>query len=515
MQIACIDHPSRLAALKYAGRVALVYRDRQWTFAEFETQVGKLAQALAWRFDRGARLVIFMSNRAEFLLLQSAMERAGQVRVPINAKYNAFEVATILNDCDPAAIFCDSATASVAHAAAAKRPTCEVIDVSDLEFLRKDCRRAEPINKLPLCLDFNDLCSINYTSGTSGDPKGVMLSHRNWWSVARNMLIDRAIAEDDIVAHVGPLSHASGTYVQPFFLRGAASVIVDPPDVETLLETIERLQVTGFTCVPTVLNRLVVHPEIEKADLSSLRWIGYGGEPMPAGTLHKAHKIFGPILTLNYGLTEAMMTCTTFKPRPISDQNLNDRQHVPEKNCIGRPYSFVQLAIRRADGNCVATGEVGELTIKAEHVMQGYWNKLTATNEVLRHGWLWTGDLAWMDNEGFVYLAGRSKDMLISGGFNIYPAEVEAVVNTHESILESAVIGLPDPDLGEIAVAFVCADSRTPVETEELRKFCKPKLGIKTPKKWYFLDVLPRTANGKIDKKILPSLIEGTGKCAV
>jgi acyl-CoA synthetase (AMP-forming)/AMP-acid ligase II len=353
----------------------------------------------------------------------------------------------------------------------------------------------------------DDLCSINYTSGTSGRPKGAMLTHRNWAALYRNMLIDRDIRGEDVLAHVGPLTHSSGTYFVPWFLRGATSVVVEGGTVDGLLAAIERHRVTVFTCVPTVLTRIVNHPELERFDLASLRAIGYGAEPIPRNTLEKALAKFGPILTQNYGQTEAMMTCTTLAPAEHFATGTTE----PRIGCIGRPYSFVEIVLRDPAGAPVAPGEIGEITVRSDHVMAGYWRMPEETAKVLRDGWLWTGDLGRMDETGLVTLTGRSKEMLISGGHNIYPQELEAVLTSCPGVLEAAVVAQPDPDWGEIAVAFVAVAEGSPLTAEDIRAAVRPRLGIRTPKRIEIVSALPKTGNGKVDKKLLRERLAAQG----
>lgn len=503
-----VDVHFRNAARRHADRVALIDGERRWTFGEFMRDAARLAAGLAARLRPGERVVQFMANRAEFLLLQVAIERAGLVRVPVNARYTAFEVANLLADCEASAMFFDADTAE--RAAKVEAPglwRCRVDDpAADGGPNWTELMAVDPSGDLAERADLDRLCSLNYTSGTSGRPKGVMLSHRNWRGVYRNMLVDRDIRGDDVLAHIGPLTHASGTYFTPYFVRGATSVIVPGGRVEGLLEAIERHRVTAFTCVPTVLTRIVNAAEADRFNLASLRAIGYGAEAIQANTLEKALRRFGPILTNNYGLTEAMMTCTRLLPHEHLRPGDGDCASRLRLGCIGRPYTFVDIVLRDPQGRPVARGEVGEITIQAEHVMRGYWRRPDETRKVLRDGWLWSGDLARMDEEGFITLAGRSKELLISGGFNIYPSEVEACLSACPGVVEAAVIGIPDAEFGEVAVAIVVADARAEVGEGRCVDYCRPRLGFKTPKRWMFVDHLPRTANGKVDKAELRRL---------
>ncbi|MBM4195147.1 MAG: long-chain fatty acid--CoA ligase [Gemmatimonadetes bacterium] len=491
-----------LAARKFAARTCLAYAGRRWTFAEVDAIVDSLAVALTVHLSPGARVGMFMPNRPEIVFLQLALERAGMVRVPINSRFTAHEVGVILEDCAAEALFFDQVTADRA---------AEVSDrLADVWFCHVDSddavngphwshllsKREGP--RVLADVDAGHVCSINYTSGTSGKPKGVVLTHHNWAAMYRNMLVDRDIRRDDVFAHVGPLTHSSGAYFLAWFLRGACNVIVEGGDVDAILHTIAAEKATVFTCVPTVLTRIVNHPDIDTLDLSALRAIGYGAEPIPFNTLEKALKRFGPILTQNYGLTEAMMTVTLLHPREHFGADGK-----PRIGCIGGPYTFVEVALRAPDGREVGPGEVGEITIRSEHMMGNYWNRPEETAKVLRNGWLWSGDLATRDAEGFITLAGRSKEMLISGGFNIYPQEVEALLTSHPAVLEAAVVGVPDEKWGEIAVAYVSTVAGAALDAGKLQAHCKPILGFRTPKIFNFVDHLPKNANSKIDKPAL------------
>lgn len=490
------------AARKFASRPCLSYSGRRWSFAEVEVIVNALAGALTARLSPGARVALFMPNRPEFIFLQLALERSGLVRVPINARFTGHEVGAILEDCGAQAVFFDASTAArIAELPGSLRSLwiCQV-DSEDAANGPGWLRLIGATETQPpaAVVDGEHVCSINYTSGTSGKPKGVVLTHRNWAAIYRNMLVDRDIRGDDVFAHVGPLTHSSGAYFLAWYLRGACNLIVEGAGTDAILDTIAREKATVFTCVPTVLTRIVNHRDIDKLDLRALRAIGYGAEPIPFNTLEKALRRFGPILTQNYGLTEAMMTVTLLSP----EEHFNSSKDL-RVGCIGRPYTFVEVALRAPDGTEVGAGEVGEITIRSEHMMGGYWNRPDETARVLRNGWLWSGDLATRDAEGLITLAGRSKEMLISGGFNIYPQEVEALLTSHPAVLEAAVLGIPDEQWGEIAVAYVSVVANAEIDAQVLQEHCKRVLGFKTPKIFNIVDQLPKNANGKIDKPTL------------
>lgn len=497
------------AVRKFARRRCLVHAGREWTFAQVDREVEVLSMALVSRLPPGTRVGLFLSNRPEYVFLQLALERAGLVRVPLNSRFTAHEVGVILEDCSADALFFDAVTSDRAAETSRRLPGLWCCQVDGSEAVNgatwSELTAGVGSGSAGRSAAIDDICSINYTSGTSGKPKGVVLTHRNWLAMYRNMLVDRDIRGDDVLAHIGPLTHASGTYFLPWFLRGACSVIVEGGTVDSLLAAIPRERVSVFTCVPTVLTRIVNHPDIDRFDLSSLRAIGYGAEPIPFNTLEKALRRFGPILTQNYGQTEAMMTITYLRPEDhfISQPSATGGARALRVGSIGRPYTFVEVVLRAPDAHVVPVGEVGEITVRSEHMMGNYWKRPEETAKALRDGWLWTGDLATCDAEGYITLAGRSKEMLISGGYNIYPQEVEALLTSHPSVLEAAVVGVPDPDWGEIAVAYLSPAPNAKLDTALLQAHCKPILGFKTPKKFYFLDALPKNPNGKVDKPTL------------
>jgi acyl-CoA synthetase (AMP-forming)/AMP-acid ligase II len=493
-----IDSPLRAAARRFAGRTALIDEERSWNFAELDEIVDRIAGGLSAKMPIGARVALLMTNRAEYVMAQLALERAALVRVPVNARSTPGEIGRIVKDCEASLVLHDQSTAALADVALAEdlRPPARIA-IGDAEWAR--LKRSGPIAADLGASDLDRICSIDYTSGSSGEPKGAVLTFRAWRSVHRNMLIDRRFGNDDVVAHIGPLTHAAGTYVTPCLLRGATNIIVPKSRIESLFAEIERHRVTGFTCVPSVLTRIIHHPDLRAHDMSSLRWIGYGAEPIPHNTLARAIDRFGPIFTQNFGLTEAMMTCALLGP----DEHVRPDGTL-RSGCIGRAYTFVDIVLRDADGRPVDAGEVGEITVRAEHLMREYWRKPDETAAVLRDGWLWTGDLARRDVDGFYYLSGRSNDVIVSGGLNIYPQELERVIGGHPDVEECAVVAA---DSGDIAVAFVAVRAGAARNEAALRDYCEPQLATKTPRIWKFLDALPKTPNGKIDKRGLRAML--------
>lgn len=491
------------AAHRYGHRVAIVEGTRQWTYREFDALTDRLASGLASAYPAGSRVAVMMANRAEAVMLQFALERAALVRVPVNFRYTAHELRTLVSHCSATAVFYDASCAHIISNAGLASSIHRIqVDVGEADWIALTTHAVTPPTLHRAARD--TLATINYTSGTTGAPKGVMLSHGNWAAVYRNMLVDRDLRSDDIVGYVGPLTHSSGAYLAPWYWRGARHIIVAPSTPSNLLDAIEQERITAFTCVPTFLTRLLAQPGIEDRDMSSVRLVGYGAEAMPANTLKRAWALMGPVLWQNYGQTEAMMTCTHLPPEDhLAPGPGPDGEPVFRHGLIGRPYTFVEIVLRDEYGAAVPAGQAGELTVRAEHVMQGYWEQPEASASTVRDGWLWTGDLAIQDEQGLLRLVGRRKDMLICGGFNIYPGEIEVLLTGLDSVREAAVIARADPDWGEIAVAFVVTDQVGEWSAKSLEAALRPVLGIKTPKVWHLLPELPKNANGKIDKREL------------
>ena len=478
------------ALRRHPDHTVLTDSCRSYSAAQLDADAERLARALSARYTVGERIVFFMGNRAEFVILQLACERAGLVRVPVNRLYTSGELARICKAAEPAALFYDRETAGrVLDLPAKDGPWLCAVDANEWGELLAPTPGAELPDVAP-----DALCSLNFTSGTTGQPKGVMMSHANWAAVYTNMLVDRDIRADDKFVHIGPLTHASGAYIAPNLLRGAENILVDMRSPADLFDAIERHRATVFSCVPTVLTRIIADDSRHGRDLSSLRRVIYGAESIPPNTLRGALDYFGPILVQNYGLTEAMMT-VCFQ---------SEADHARDgTNCIGRPYSFVEVVVRDEQGRAVPDGTTGELTIRAGQVMLGYWKMPEATGAVLQDGWLKSGDLAVRDPDGCIRLVGRAKDLVISGGFNIYPPEVEAWFCSVPGVTEAAVFGLPDPDWGEKLIAIVACDPAASITADDLRVRARAELGYKTPKLIEMRPALPRTANGKVDKKAL------------
>jgi acyl-CoA synthetase (AMP-forming)/AMP-acid ligase II len=490
------------AARTFADRRAIVSDGATCTYREALHRIRELAVWSRAAMPAGSAVVIFMRNGVDAALLPLALAESGLVRVPVNWRMSALELANVVTMSGAALLVHDRDTASVAadalqRARAAGFTECGLAAIEAVP-------RTPPAGFEPPSdpdehrIDDTTLASITFTSGTLGVPKGVMLSHRNWEFVYRNLLAVRDFRATDVIALMGPLSHASGAYVVPALLCGSTIVLPTETAADRVAAAIEQHGVTVLQCVPTLITRLLQSEHFCEVARRSLRLIIYGAESMPYGTLKAAIDRFGPILAQNYGLTEATMTCATLPP----DEHLAVRAGVPPRlrhGTVGRPYPFVEIVVRGKDGAEVPQGEVGEITVRAPHVMMGYWRNPEATAAALRGGWLWTGDLARWTDDGYLELAGRSKDMIISGGMNMYPAEVQAYLTQLPNVREACVFGTSSSEWGEVLVGALVLAEDTPELRDRLRAQARADLGIRTPKIWIHLQELPRTANGKLD----------------
>jgi acyl-CoA synthetase (AMP-forming)/AMP-acid ligase II len=413
--------------------------------------------------DADDRVVLCMENRAEFLELLFACWTAGLCAVPVNAKLHPKEVSHIVRDCGARAVFTsDALIEGLATELIGLAPAPYLGVAGSLRYLQ--LLEASPID----CVErkASDTAWIFYTSGTTGHPKGAMLSHRNltFMSMAYHADIDR-IEPGHVKLHAAPLSHGSGLYALPHLLAGGHQVVhpgFEPQDVLQAFE--DHREVTMFAA-PTMVTRLV---QAAGAGVTSpgLRTLYYGGAPMYVSDLVRALDVFGPRLAQLFGQGESPMTITVLS-RQDHEGDRSDA-HLERLGSCGLARTGVEVRIVGDDGQPLAEGDIGEVVTRSDCVMSGYWNNPEATARALRDGWLWTGDVGSMDARGYLTLRDRSKDMIISGGTNIYPREIEEVLLRHPAVLECSVVGQPHADWGEEVVAFIVTRDGQSASVHEL-----------------------------------------------
>jgi long-chain acyl-CoA synthetase len=460
-------------------------------YGTFATRVARLGAALRKRgLQPGERVALFMENRAEFLDVLWACWWAGLAAVPINAKLHPREVEYILTQSGARLLFTSLSHAEGLHGLA---PLLAVEDDEYQALLHTD--PMPPHQAAP-----EELAWLFYTSGTTGKPKGAMLSHRNLLFAAHAYYADiDFLDERDAFLHAAPLSHGSGLYGVAHMLRGSHQIVHQGFEVEDVFAAIAATPNLSFFAAPTMVTRLVNHPNAASADTRNLRTISYGGAPMYVADLKRALALFGPKLYQLYGQGEAPMTISGLSKRQHADSaHPRFEERLPSAGVARTGCAFRVVDDQDRD---LPHGEVGEIISRSDCVMAGYWGNPEATAATLRGGWLHTGDLGSVDADGFLTIRDRSKDMIISGGSNIYPREIEEVLLRHPAVLEASVIGSPHADWGEEVVAFIVLRDGMAATAADLDALCLANIArFKRPKQYRFLTALPKNNYGKVLK---------------
>lgn len=503
------DQLHRVARL-YGDAIAARCGNETRSFSELEDRSNRLANALLdYGLQPGDRVSTWIENSISCIELDYALAKAGLVRVSLNPRLTTAEARYILNDSDARVVFYGASFDDEISAATQELQQLQqriripegsgaISDSSvDYEIFISDGRPDVP----SIEIDPEALYCLFYTSGTTGRPKGVMLSHRAILHVAWNLLMESGpIALGEKILLMQPLSHGAGFFVLPQAMKGGCSVIMRSFEPEELLRLAEEHQIEVIKLIPTMLQRVLRVPGVEKRHLPKLRALIYGASPMPAEPLKKAIEIFGAgRLVQIYGQSEAPVTLSVL---PAEEHRL-DHAYPDRLVSAGRPWSTVEMRIVDEDSGDVPPGGIGEIVLKGPHLMSGYWKRDDLTQEVIRDGWLHTKDIGRIDEDGFVYLLGRKDEMIISGGYNIAPREVEDVIYQHPGIQEASVVGEPDPEWGQAVVAYIVMRENYSGREEELIGYGRERLGFKRPKRVYLMRELPKNAAGKIQKSAL------------
>ncbi|MFN4163466.1 MAG: acyl-CoA synthetase [Ferrovibrio sp.] len=506
-----IAHLLHRAASVWGERPALsVGREVRLTYSDMGRRVPRLAAGLmaAGKLKSGDRVAIVMKNSPDYWEVLFALWHAGLAAVPINAKLHAREAAWIIDNVQAKLAVVSAAFAEDISALKPEMPELQrIIVAEEAEFA--SLYSAEP---LPLATGIrpDHLAWLFYTSGTTGRPKGAMLTHRNLMVATMNYFadVDRVDPTDSII-HCAPISHGSGMYGLPHLARGANQVIpasggFDPAET---LDLIAHWPGCNFFFAPTMVHRLIHAPQIAGVDTSNLKTIVYGGGPMYVADLQQAMAVLGPKLAQIYGQGEAPMTITGMDKQMHIDTG--HPRHLARLGSAGIARTDVEVRVVDADDNPLPAGEIGEIVCRGEIVMAGYWRNPDATAQTLRNGWLHTGDMGSFDEDGFLTLKDRSKDMIISGGSNIYPREVEEVLLRHPDVSEVSVVGKPHADWGEEVIAFVVTRPGAELNAGLLDQLCLDNIArFKRPKQYRFIEALPKNNYGKVLKTELRSLLQ-------
>jgi long-chain acyl-CoA synthetase len=493
----------RLAARTYSGKVALISKDRTLSFAEVDDLSERFAGSLvASGVVPGDRITLYAENGWQWIVAYFGIAKSGAVIVPVNPLLTPSEVRYVVDDCGVSLVVASASKARTLipelAGSVVRKVICFGHDAPDgtvaFGSLIAGSDRAPEIAG-----DDARLATICYTSGTTGSPKGAMLSHRSVVMNVRMTALMHGRSASDIVVSALPFPHVYGNVVMnATFLCGSTLVPYPVFDASEVLAAISRHHATMFEGVPTMYHYLLQRPELATADLSSLRICTVGGQTMPVTTMQAVERRFGCPLIELWGMTELGGLGTTHP-------HFGPYRH----GSIGVALPFLEARIGEvADpGIDVPAGEVGELLIRGVMVMLGYYGRPDATGEAIRDGWLRTGDLARRDEDGFVAIVDRKTDMILTAGYNIYPAELERVMAMHPAVSFSAVAGIADPVKGEVPIAFVVPKPGATVTSGDLDAHCRAHLAAyKVPRAYRFVDDLPKTSTGKIMRRSLTQL---------
>ncbi|MFZ5590928.1 MAG: class I adenylate-forming enzyme family protein [Bacillota bacterium] len=495
--------PVRLAeiARTFPEQQAIVYRDHIITYQQLDELVNQLANGMRkLGVSPGHRILVALGNSPEFVISYYAIMRLGAIIVPVNPQYTANELGVIMRDALPAAVICEPLAAPVFSKLAQEITINHGIIVTrsnpvgpKMHSFKRILEGSTDRFFSPASFHRDDVAEILYTAGNTGTPKGAMLTHHNLYSNALTFAQICRMTERDRALLIAPAYHSAAQtcIMNNTLISGATLVIHDQwAGPQPLLETVEEERITIYFGPPTMYALLVDYEPPRAYDTSSWRIAFTGAASLPTEVFYKFANKFGFEITEGYGLTETSPVVTT---NPVFG--------LKKPGSIGLPIPGVEVKIVDYEDREVPVGQVGEIIVRGPNVMAGYYNREEETRWALRNGWFHTGDLAYMDQDGYLFIVDRKKDLIIRGGLNIHPREVEEVLYTHPAIFEAAVVGVPDPIMGEEVLAFVLTRDGRRLDEEELRRFCAEKLArYKIPRYFRFVENLPKTTSGKLLK---------------
>ena len=479
------------------------------TFCRLEARAAGLATALEklLSLQRGDRVLLFARNCPEYIEALFGCWWAGLVTVPINARLHAREVAYIMHDtgarvCFSSSDLLETAVTAASHAASEIR----MLELGSADFRRLQSSAASTIADV----DSGEAAWLFYTSGTTGRPKGAILTHRNLLVMTLSYLADvDSVGSNDGILHAAPMSHGSGMYCLPYIAAAGSQIVpcsggFEPAEVWELVRLHPRV---GMFVAPTMLDRLVSYKSTNHVNTDHLKGVIVGGAPFYGENAKRAISALGPKVTQIYGQGESPMTISVLPATVYAEAD--HPAYEARIASVGYPHSVVEVRISDETGQLASTGTVGEILVKGDTVMKGYWQNPDATAVTLRQGWLHTGDLGFLDSDGFLTLKGRSKELIISGGSNVYPREVEDVLLLHPAVAEVAVVGHRHEAWGEEVVAFLVPRAGLHVDATMLDAWCLEHIArYKRPKQYRIVDGLPKNAYGKVLKSELVALLE-------
>lgn len=479
-------HPERIA-IEGPGEQAITYR-------ELAGRVNSLAYAIQQLNDEPqARVGICAANHADHVIALLATLAASKTWVPLNARSTAAEIGRILQAVEPCLVISDqTGQPLVAHTGNwAQWTMSENPSRPDIHGLMRENAGLKP---KPISASRDATQAIKFTGGTTGAPKGVMQPYRAWTAGIINQIHGWQLAVDDVFIVTAPVTHGTSTYLLPILGAGGKLVFPDKSDPPGIAAAFREHSGTISFMPPTLIYMLMAHPEVQPADFVSVRNLVYGGAPMPAEKVDEAIQYFGPVIGTTYGQTEAPQIVTMLRASELADAS--------NRGSAGRCTWLSDMAIMAPDGTLLPTGEKGEVVVRGDLVMTGYWRLPEKTAQTIMDGWLHTGDVGYIDERGFLFIKDRIRDVIITGGFNVYPVDVENALSKHPCVHESSVFGLPDTKWGEAVHAAVQLRRGSHATAEDLMSHVKSLLGgVHTPKHIHFFSELPRSSVGKVLKK--------------
>jgi acyl-CoA synthetase (AMP-forming)/AMP-acid ligase II len=496
-------------------RDCIVFEGRRWTYAQINERVNHLANALAkGGIEKGDRIGILHVNCNQYIEIYFSVAKLGGIFVPLNFRAKADELTYMIANAEAKSLFVGSRYLDVVNTMLPQLPTlnqCISIDSeSPGKMYYEDLLNSASSDEFIGEIGDEDLTILMYTAGTTGRPKGVPLRHNAFVTYVLDNVEPASPDIEERNLLTVPLYHVAGVQAMLAAIYGGRTlVLMRQFEVKEWLETIEREKATRAMLVPTMLKRVIDDPDFSQHDLSSLKVVTYGAAPMPFEVINKAIQVMPWVRFINaFGQTETASTITTLGPEDHIIEGTEEEREKKLKrltSSIGRPLPDVEVRIVDEDGKTLPFLEVGEILARGPRIMTGYWRDEQKTSKVITpDGWLRTGDMGWMDEEGYIYLAGRADDMIIRGGENISPEEVEDVLHSHPKVEEAAVIGVPDPEWGQEPRAVVVLKKGEVTTPEEIIEYCRSRLaGFKRPRSVVFIDALPRNPMGKVLRKKL------------
>lgn len=467
----------RRAGRQFGHAPALIDGDRVVSFAEFDGLTDRLGNALLARgLEPGDRVAVLMPNGIDGVVVYYALAKSGLVRVPLNSRETAHELAFKIED---------SQARALVHSGTA--PTSTELSITAGELV--DMIESAPADPCDVRRDQDAPLRLAYTGGTTGKPKAVVLTTRSEMAEIANFLVDLLpeVHPESVMLHAAPITHGSGAFFLPHLIKGAANVILPKYSPQAFLDAAQQHRATSTFMVPTMIAMLLEEPATANADLA-LERLCYGGAPIATSVLRHGIEMLGPVFAQLYGQAEAPLAITCLQPWEHTSGKLTS---------AGKPYTFVEVQVRDSEDKVLDPDAVGEVLTRGPHTMSRYWDRPVDTEETIEpDGWLHTGDIGRWDDDGYLHLLDRRHDVIISGGFNVYPREVEDTLTSHPAVVEAAVVGLPDDKWGERVAAAVV--TRSAAEPDEILGFCADRLAkFKRPRSMEIWPDLPTSPVGK------------------